>query len=240
MLLRGQDDSGVDRCILVDTGVGTKWSQKHADRYAIELDKQRLEPALAERGVALEDVTDVILTHLHFDHAGGVTTRTEQGEIRPTFPNAQHYLQRANLENARDPNGRERASYLEENFTAIEASGRLTLLDGDSTLFPGVEVRVSDGHTTGQQIVCVHGVSTDPFQGIVYCADLIPTSTHVPVPWHMGYDVRPLVVMDEKEQLLREATQKNWLLFYEHDPDWAATSVEVGPRGFLAGSPVNL
>jgi glyoxylase-like metal-dependent hydrolase (beta-lactamase superfamily II) len=114
------------------------------------------------------------------------------------------------------------------------------LLDGPVELFSGIELRMSDGHTTGQQLVCVRGEETDRYQAALFCGDVIPTRTHVPVAWHMGYDVRPLVIMDEKEQLLAEAQNNNWLLVYEHDPDADASTVVRGKRGYEAGPPVAL
>ncbi|MBR58660.1 MAG: MBL fold metallo-hydrolase [Myxococcales bacterium] len=235
LALRAMLIQGKERTILVDTGVGQKWSDKLAARYGIDLQAQRLEQELASHGISPEDVTDVILTHLHFDHAGGVTKRADDGGSCPTFPNARHYLQRRNLEAAQNPNGRERASYLEENYAPLEQAGLLTILDGPCELFPGIELFMSDGHTTGQQLVLVRGEEGDELGGLLYCGDVIPTRSHVPVAWHMGYDVRPLVIMDEKEHLLERATTENWGLFYEHDPHMSATRVYSTERGYTAG-----
>jgi glyoxylase-like metal-dependent hydrolase (beta-lactamase superfamily II) len=229
---------GENRTIVVDTGVGRTWSEKLAKRYAISLPDQRLEEALNERGVSTEEVTDVILTHLHFDHAGGVTRWNAEGSLEATFPNARHHLQKANLEAATNPNGREAASYLEENYQPLIDAGLLDIIDGSKELFPGIHLILSNGHTTGQQLVWVEGQEGDEAGGLLYCGDVIPTRTHVPVAWHMGFDVRPLVIMDEKEHLLNRALAEDWLLFYEHDVEVAATRVQRNARGFIAGAEV--
>ena len=227
-----------DRKILIDTGnggdfvekYGEKMGGKFAEMFAIDAAGATLEKSLRAAGVAPNDVTDVILTHLHFDHAGGAT-RWRDGGVRPTFPNARHYVQRANLEAAREPNLRERASYLPANFEPLLEAGVLTLLDGPvSELLPGVSVRLSDGHTRGQQIVVV----SDGDATLAYCADLIPTSSHVRVPWVMGYDLHPLQIMEEKRALLAEAAANKWYLFFEHDPFVDAARVEAAKGDFAA------
>jgi len=158
----------------------------------------------------------VVLTHLHFDHAGG-STRSVNGRLVPRLPRARYYLQRKNLDNARRPNLRERASYLPENFEPLIEAKVLELWDGPHTPWPGVEIVTADGHTRGQQLVRVHGL-----EGAVYfVADLVPTSSHVRIPYVMGYDVAAIETMAEKQALLsRAAAEGAWILI-EHDPEIA-------------------
>ena len=225
-----------DRKILIDCGVGADFTEKYGDKlgpkfaemYAVDSSSGSLASSLARAGVRFEDITDVVLTHLHFDHAGGATTWRE-GQLRPTFPNARYYVQRANLEAARKPNPREKASYYGANFEPLIEAGVLEILDGPvQDLLPGVSVGISDGHTRGQQWVKV----SDGTETLVYCADLIPTSSHVRVPWIMGYDLHPLQIMDEKRTLLTQAAAEGWYLFFEHDPDVDAAKVEANRDDF--------
>ena len=211
-----------DRKILIDCGIGAGFVEKYGDKlgskfaeiYAVAEGKDSLQKSLVAAGVKAEEITDVILTHLHFDHAGGAT-EFRDGKLRPTFPSARYYVQRANLEAAQTPNPRECASYYAANFQPLLEAGVLNLLDGPvENLMPGVSVEITDGHTRGQQTVRV----SDGSQTLVYCADLIPTSSHVRVPWIMGYDLHPLLIMEEKRALLKRAAAGGWYLFFEHDP----------------------
>jgi len=210
MLLRGHG-----RVILVDDGIGAKFAPKLADIYGIEAEPS-LERSLASLGLAVEDVTDVVLTHLHFDHAGG-STRTEHGRLVPRLPRARYAVQRANLENARRPNPRERASYLPENFEPLAQAGVLDAWDDAGSPWPGMEIVSAHGHTRGQQLVRVSG----PEGTVYFVADLVPTASHVRVPFVMGYDVAAIETMEEKQTLLgRAADECAWILL-EHDPEIA-------------------
>lgn len=181
-----------------------------------------VEAFLNSIGLGAADITDVILTHLHFDHAGGATTE-RGGKLAPTFPNARYFIQKANLETARNPNLREKASYFRANFEPLEAAGVLQVLDGPiENLRPGVSVEITDGHTLGQQVVRVSDGDTT----LLYCGDLIPTSTHVRLPWVMGYDLQPLVLIEEKRRVLSRAAREHWYLFLEHDPYMDAIRVQ--------------
>jgi glyoxylase-like metal-dependent hydrolase (beta-lactamase superfamily II) len=212
-------DSGTKR-ILVDCGIGADFTEKYGEKLGPKFAEiysvsggSGVEKTLAKYGLKPTDITDVILTHLHFDHAGG-STKSENGKLVPTFPNATYYVQRANLETARTPNLRERASYYAANFEPLERAGVLKILDGPSEILPGISVELTDGHTQGQQIVKV----TDGNTTVVYCGDLIPTSSHVRLAWVMGYDLHPLQLIEEKRALLTRAAKENWYLFFEHDP----------------------
>lgn len=218
-----------DRKILIDCGngkdfvakYGEKLGTKFAEMYGVHSSGPSLEKSLKNAGVEFADITDVILTHLHFDHAGGATTE-RQGNLVPTFPKAQYYVQRKNLETASKPNIREKASYFAANYEPLQKAGVLKLLDGDTeNIIPGISVIVSNGHTQGQQIVKI----TDGTNTLVYCADLIPTSSHVRLAWIMGYDLDPLKLIQEKEALLSQASDQGWFLFFEHDPGKAMSKV---------------
>lgn len=219
---------GHGRRILIDNGLGDKYDEKFGRIYAVEDEEANLWASLEAAGFAPEDITDVVLTHLHFDHCGGSTTR-EGGALRPTFPNATYHVQSTHWEWARNPNPRERASFLDENLAPLAGSAQLNLLDGGGELFPGVELLLVNGHTEAQQLVKISG----PEGTLVYVADLIPTTAHLGLPWVMAYDVRPLVTMQEKAALLEEALEEDWNLFFEHDPEVAVASLERTDKGVV-------
>jgi glyoxylase-like metal-dependent hydrolase (beta-lactamase superfamily II) len=226
-----------DRKIVIDCGnggdfvdkYGEKLGSKFQEMYNIDPAGPSLLKSMAAFGVKPEDVTDVILTHLHFDHCGGGTT-VKDGKLVPTFPNAQYYVQRANLETAQTPNLRERASYYPANFEPLLAAGVLKLLDGPvENLLPGISVAVSNGHTQGQQYVKI----TSGGQTLVYCGDVIPTSSHVRLAWVMGYDLEPLKLIEEKRKILDQAARENWYLYFEHDPYCDAAQVQAQGSDFV-------
>ena len=218
---------GDGRVILVDDGAGDKHDAKFADIYALDNEASDLHRSLAAAGFAPADVTDVILTHLHFDHCGG-STRREGGRLVTTFPNARYHVQRAHWEWARRPNEREQASFLADNLEPLAASGQLNLLDAAGPFLPGVELLRVDGHTEAQQLVKIEGEEGT----LVFAADLLPTHAHLRGPWVMGYDVRPLVTLEEKHAFLERAAAEGWQLFFEHDPDVVVAGVERTARGF--------
>lgn len=206
---------GHGRRILVDVGMGDKFSAKLLEIYAVD-SKPTLEDSLHAAGVEPATITDVVLTHLHFDHAGGATVQTPTG-LAPRFPRARWYVQRRNWENAHAPNPRERASYMLENFDPLAEAGVLELWDGPRSPWPGVSVFTADGHTRGQQLVRVEGGG-----GVVYfVADLIPTAAHVRIPFVMGYDIACIETMEEKRALLGRAVEERAWICLEHDPEFA-------------------
>ncbi len=224
------EDDG--RLILIDNGVGDKYDAKFQDIFAIDHDEHTLHASLNDAGFSPDDVTDVILTHLHFDHAGGSTTR--QGDrLVPAFPNATYHVQHTHLDWARQPNEREKASFLSENIEPLVASGQINRIDGAGAVFPGIEVMLVNGHTEAQQMVKITG----PEGTLVFVADLLPTSHHLRAPWIMAYDVRPLVTLQEKKAFLDEALAGGWHLFFEHDPDVPLASLEQTERGIAAANP---
>jgi glyoxylase-like metal-dependent hydrolase (beta-lactamase superfamily II) len=203
---------GEGRRILVDDGAGDKLEPKWADIYGLDYREHSLERSLAALGLGVEDVTDVVLTHLHFDHAGG-STRLQGGIPVPRLPRAHYYVQRRNWENATHPNPRERASYLAENFAPLMDAGVLRLWDGPQQPWPGIELVTAEGHTRGQQLMRVSGR-----EGTLYfVADLIPTASHVRIPFVMGYDVAAIETMEEKRAMLSRAASEGAWVCLEHD-----------------------
>ncbi len=226
---------GNGKNILVDNGPGSKLSDKMKKNYKIEDKTTDIEAILLQYQLTCEDITDVIITHLHFDHAGG-STIIKDNKMVPTFPAAKYYVQKTQFEEAINPGIKEAGSYFKENFMPLEKSGVLVILDGPIALFDGIEILISNGHTPGQQHPLVKGEETSLF----YCADLIPTSAHIPIPWHMAYDNKPLSILKEKQEILSRAILENWVLFFEHDPVIAAASVKKGEKDFMVDKIINI
>lgn len=213
--------TGNGKNILVDTGPGIKLPEKMKKIYGIDESSTDVNAALSKQGLTSNDITDVIITHLHFDHTGG-STIIKSGKLAPAFPNAKYYIQRSQYEAAINPGPGDTSSYAKDDFMPLEESGVLTMLEGPCILFPGIEIIVTNGHTPGQQHPLVKGKESSLF----FCADLIPTSAHIPPPWHMAYDNYPLTIMKEKESILSEALKENWIVFFEHDPVTAASRLK--------------
>lgn len=217
---------GNGKNILVDNGPGSKLSEKLKNIYRIDDQSTDINAILSKHQMTCDDITDVIITHLHFDHAGG-STIIKDNNIVPTFPAAKYYVQKKQFEAAVNPGIKEAGSYFRENFVPLKKSGALVILDGPVELFDDIEILISNGHTPGQQHPLVKGKESSLF----YCADLIPTSAHIPISWHMAYDNEPLSILDEKQEILSRAFSENWVLFFEHDPVVAAASVKKGDKG---------
>lgn len=212
---------GKGRKILVDVGMGEKWSEKSRQIFAI---KNR---TFEEIGFDPNSVTDVILTHLHFDHAGGISRYGADGKsIEPVFKNATIHIQRSNVENAKSPSLRERASYLKENWSVLELQPT-RFLDGDSEIFPGIFGHEVHGHTRGQQWIEV----TIAGQSLFFTTDVIPTSRHLPLPYTMGYDICTEKVMVEKNDFLQKALEKDAVVVFQHDPDTPAARIRLNEKG---------
>ncbi len=228
LLLKSHDKS-TKKNILIDTGNGAHFVEKYGAKlgnnfgfmYGVKSEPEKNEPnraslenSLKRYSLTPDDITDVILTHLHFDHAGGAT-KAQNGKIVPTFKNATYYVQKENLKTAQQPNVREKQSYLPANFQPLLDHNVLKLLDGpQENLLPNISVILSYGHTHAHQMVKI----SDDKNTLVYCGDVVPTRTHLKPAWIMGYDLNPLQIIDEKNKLLKEATEKNWYLYFEHDP----------------------
>ncbi|RPH50409.1 MAG: MBL fold metallo-hydrolase [Desulfobacteraceae bacterium] len=230
LLIRGEE-----RNILVDTGPGNKLSAKMKKIYRIDDNSINADSSLSKHGLTINDITDVIITHLHFDHAGGSTTIRKK-KLVPAFPNAKYYIQKTQFEAAVNPGPGETSSFTGDDFLPLEESGALILLDGPCELFRGIEILVTDGHTKGQQHPLVKGKEASLF----FCADLIPTSAHIPSTWHMAYDNYPLTTIREKEEYLSTALKKNWILFFEHDPVTAAAFIKQDNKSMVVDKAVVL
>jgi glyoxylase-like metal-dependent hydrolase (beta-lactamase superfamily II) len=211
-------DTG-DELVLIDTGAGNKDDEKFRDIYGLENAGQptALEDAIRDAGFRPSDVTLVINTHLHFDHAGGDTVGQADGTIVPAFPGARHWVQRKEWEFANLQNERVRASYLTRNFVPVEEAGLFERADGPTSLVPGIRLLPTPGHTPGHQSIWIESDG----ESALYLADLIPTTAHLPLPWIMGYDVEPLVTLETKRQVLERVARERTLLIFEHDPNIA-------------------
>ncbi len=216
-----------DRLILVDAGVGQKMSGKLNQIYNVDHSREDMINGLARHGIAPADVTDVIITHLHFDHIGGATYN-DNGTLRLTFPNAIHHVQDEQWHWALKPSEKDQASYMPENYQPIAEAGKLNILPGPGTLFPGIELLVMYGHTHGMQLPKISDGETT----LLYTADLIPTASHIPLPYIMAYDNNPMTTLEEKKRLLPKIAAGDWILVFEHDPFRAAATVEETARGY--------
>lgn len=208
------------RRFLVDVGMGEKWSDKQRQIYGIKNTPKE------QWGFDPSSVTDVILTHLHFDHAGGITSPTPDGGVTLSFPQATIHLQRANWDHARNPTLKDRASYIAENVQPL-SQAKLSLYEGTHEIVPGLIVHRVDGHTKGQQWIEVAAGN----ERLFFPTDLIPTAHHVPLAYHMGYDVCAETLLEEKEAFLARARGENAWLCFQHDVDTAVARVKLNDRG---------
>ena len=214
-----------DRVFMIDAGMGDRWTDKMRRIYDIQLrpdDDPGLDPG---------SVTDIVLTHLHFDHAAGIFRRRAgtEGEADPRYPNARVYVQAANYDNAKRPNARERASYLQEDVRLLEKT-RLILTSGSEEIHPGIWVHRSDGHTRGHQWVEVRGGEAS----VVFPSDIVPTSRHLPLPYLMGFDISAETLLDEKDAFLSRAVADRWVVVFSHDPEVTAGRVTRNEKGQYA------
>lgn len=214
-----------DRLLLVDTGIGNKQDAKFFGHYDLQGDND-LTASIQKAGYLPTDVSDILLTHLHFDHVGGAVRRDGE-QLIPVFANATYWTHPAHWNWATHPNPREKASFLTENIRPLQESGQLAFLTENNFPYTDIDFRYVDGHTEKMALPLfrING------RTVAYMADLIPSSAHVPLPYVMSYDVRPLLTMDEKTQLLQQAAQENWVLVFEHDPVTEAATVELTEKG---------
>lgn len=219
-----------NKLILIDTGMGNKQSEKFFNYYH-RWGNYSLETSLENLGFHFDDITDVFFTHLHFDHCGGAIKRNEKGELIPAFKNASFWTHKKHWDWAINPNPREKASFLLENILPIQKSGQLNFIEGDELLIEnstlGFEIIIINGHTERQMLPVIK------YRGkkIIFSADLIPTVGHIPLPFVMGYDVRPLKTMEEKKLILNLINDNGYLLFMEHDPNHELISVCETEKG---------
>jgi glyoxylase-like metal-dependent hydrolase (beta-lactamase superfamily II) len=206
-------DTGQQR-ILIETGIGEKWSRKHTSMFGIT--RQRgLADSLRSIGVEPDSISIVINTHLHFDHAGGNTTLNGAGEAVPAFRNARYFISRDEVEHAESPSERDRASYLPDNWRPLLASGQLELKDANYEVVPGLRMETYAGHNRSMQ--CWR-LDRDG-QTLFGFADLVPMRAHVPFAWIMGYDLYPVETLEVKKKLLPQAAREKWTCLFYHDPD---------------------
>ncbi|NMB77210.1 MAG: MBL fold metallo-hydrolase [Myxococcales bacterium] len=213
---------GEGRRILVDAGLGERFRGKSEEIYRYRANGGGLSAQLARLGVRPDDITDVIASHLHFDHVGGLLSAGAAGALTPVFPRARVHLQREGWEWARAPSLWDEASFFQQDLDVWERTLELDFLSGDAELAPRLRVRANAGHTPGHQVVIVGEGS----ETLVFCADLIPTATHLRLPYIMAYDQRPLQTLEEKEILLAQALEEDWILVFEHDPFVAACRLQ--------------
>ncbi len=222
-----------DRLILIDTGMGNKQDAKFFGYYFPSGDATLI-GSIQNAGFSADDVTDVILTHLHFDHVGGaVSCNAGKTQFFPTFRNARYWSTPKHWQWATEPNARERASFLKENILPLQQSGQLHWIEENKpSPFSWIDFMFVNGHTEAMMLPKIQlGNRT-----LLYMADLIPSSGHVPIPYVMGYDVRPLLTMDEKTSVLRQAVDNDWLLFFEHDPVAECATVTPTEKGIRIAS----
>ncbi len=217
--------------ILVDTGAGDKEDAKFRDMYA--LGASTINEELSRHGLAPVDIDIVINTHLHFDHAGGNTVRAADGRILPAFPNARYLVQRAEFDDAMAANERNKASYFPDNYLPLYDDGRMELVDGETEVAPGIAVEPLPGHTRGLQGLMIRSQGDTG----LYLADCVPTSHHIPLPWIMAYDLYPTETLATKKRVLPKAAREGWLLFFEHDPEVQAATIDEAGKGRFALHP---
>ena len=215
------------RLILVDTGIGTKQDAKFFSHYHLH-GEDNLIASIQKAGFSPDEITDVFLTHLHFDHVGGAVIKAGD-RLLPAFKNARYWSNAQHWDWAIAPNDREKASFLKENILPIQESGQLHFFEGGdgSEFLPGFNIRLVHGHTESMMLPLLNYKG----QQILYCADLLPSMHHLPLPWVMAYDTRPLETLKEKSSLLTEAISNNWLLYFEHDPVNEICSLQQSERG---------
>ncbi|MDP8228691.1 MAG: MBL fold metallo-hydrolase [Candidatus Electryoneaceae bacterium] len=227
MVMRGLLVEVDDRKILVDTGFGTGQTEKFRKIYAFTGNDDHMDRVLASADLKRDQITDVIITHLHFDHTGGATIN-KNDHPEPTFPNARYYIQKRQLDHARSGLARDRASYLPVDFEPLIDSGVAEIVDGHWGLMDGFDCLVVNGHTPAMQLPRI----IDGNDTLLYAADLIPLASQFPLPWIMAYDLYPVTTLQEKIVILTQAAEKEWTFFFEHDPLYTFGKVIQTDKGF--------
>ena len=213
------------RLTLVDTGIGDKQDDKFFSHYFLHGD-DTLDKSLQAKGFHRDDITDIFLTHLHFDHCGGAIQRAGD-KLIPAFKNATYWSNEQHWDWATNPNPREKASFLKENIMPIQESGQLQFIKEGNPYADQIDVRYAYGHTEAMMLPQIH------YKGktILYMADLLPSVGHIPIPYVMSYDVRPLTTMDERQSYWEEIVDKDYILFLEHDPVNACCTLQRTEKG---------
>lgn len=233
-------DRAVGQVMLVDTGAGSKWTDDEAERYAVENHAGALETALEKMGLSVADVTDVVITHAHFDHCGGLTEWVDEpdGDTRIRFENAKHWVHEKHWQQANHPTERDRASFLARDFEKLEGSGQLMKVEGDDPAGPcdGVEWVLSNGHTPYLLLPKFKGDGHD----LLFTGDMIPTSSHLRPPWVMAYDLFPLTTLEEKQKVMAQCRDDGLWLAFPHDRNMGGAEVEVSGKKIKVGRALDL
>ena len=224
-----------EKKILIDTGNGTKWEEKYKKIYDINTDQYSIEKSLGKYGFSSEQITDVICTHMHFDHIGG-NTKIKSGEVVPTFPNAKYWISEENWKLANHPSQKDAGSFIEQDWKVLAENQMIEIIDGREPFIEGVETIVTHGHTPG----LLHPIVSDGSNKLFYGADIFPMVAHIPIPWVMAYDVQPVVTMEEKQKLLQKMEREDWILFFEHDPHIQACSVHKDGKHYKLNKEIKI
>jgi glyoxylase-like metal-dependent hydrolase (beta-lactamase superfamily II) len=224
------------RKILIDNGIGYKLSEKVNKIYDVDYSNYTLEKSLEKINLKKEDITDIILTHLHFDHSGGSTYYDDNRNLKPAFPNAVYYVQKRQYEWAMNPSERDRASFFPENYKPLEDNKVLNFTDGEYKLDEFITLLPVNGHTNNMQMIKI----SDGENTLLYPSDLMPTAGHVPVPYIMGYDLFPLTTLEEKKKYLKKISENNWTVFFEHDPYNECVKISLNEKGYFVSERFNL
>ena len=224
-----------EKKILIDTGNGTKWEEKYKKIYDINTDQYNIEKSLGKYGFSSEQITDVICTHMHFDHIGG-NTKIKSGEVVPTFPNAKYWISEENWKLANHPSQKDAGSFIENDWKVLAENQMIEIIDGREPFIEGIETFVTHGHTPG----LLHPIVSDGSNKLFYGADIFPMVAHIPIPWVMAYDVQPVVTMEEKQKLLQKMEREDWILFFEHDPHIQACTVHKDGKHYKLNKEIKI
>ena len=224
-----------EKKILIDTGNGTKWEEKYKQIYDINTDQYNIEKSLGKYGFSSEQITDVICTHMHFDHIGG-NTKIKSGEVVPTFPNAKYWISEENWKLANHPSQKDAGSFIEHDWKVLAENQMIEIIDGREPFIEGIETFVTHGHTPG----LLHPIVSDGSNKLFYGADIFPMAAHIPIPWVMAYDVQPVVTMEEKQKLLQKMEREDWILFFEHDPHIQACTVHKDGKHYKLNKEIKI
>ena len=224
-----------EKKILIDTGNGTKWEEKYKQIYDINTDQYNIEKSLGKYGFSSEQITDVICTHMHFDHIGG-NTKIKSGEVVPTFPNAKYWISQENWKLANHPSQKDAGSFIEHDWKVLAENQMIEIIDGREPFIEGIETIITNGHTPG----LLHPIVSDGSNKLFYGADIFPMVAHIPIPWVMAYDVQPVVTMEEKQKLLQKMEREDWILFFEHDPHIQACTVHKDGKHYKLNKEIKI
>ena len=224
-----------EKKILIDTGNGTKWEEKYKQIYDINTDQYNIEKSLGKYGFSSEQITDVICTHMHFDHIGG-NTKIKSGEVVPTFPNAKYWISEKNWKLANHPSQKDAGSFIEHDWKVLAENQMIEIINGKEPFIEGIDTIVTHGHTPG----LLHPIVSDGSNKLFYGADIFPMVAHIPIPWVMAYDVQPVVTMEEKQKLLQKMEREDWILFFEHDPHIQACTVHKDGKHYKLNKEIKI